>query len=752
MVSISKCPRCHQFVSLPEGVDLESIVRCPFCAAEYALSASLPPSLIVVKGAEAAVAGAGLPETVAADSSQDGLTLEPSAVPAISEPGDSIASDVAGGDDLGWMAPLPVDETDALSDSPDASVSDETLATAEEMSDEPTTPALGAEESIASEQAEPASEGGGMFDFLNGGGSSPAASAAAAGAAVDPASPAASGIDAPFWGGGDVSSPSNGDAPKSLSTARPRRRKEKSAVKEMVGAIIGGFVGLSIGYYGLNYFGDARFDFLNIWLPGVAHTERHRPWGDAGKAQDDTANDVAETVVYPADPKPDGAIMGGYGRYIDINFQRLVLAGKILPDSSEPLVSVTIDDKDYMTAAEGSVIETLEEIAIGGGGLRKGHKLRRKDQWWVEVVDPKPTPDPAEIAKADPPAESQPGDKPKAKPEPKKKPLPEGYIGPKNRPSYTMAQLGEALKGAHVEMKGLKEHDELTDSLYEKLCQLAERLTFIDVEPDAAGLFDRQLAVETMLESYALRGNRLEEIASRAGARLDDLDTADGGIVLAGKAGRVVARDGLHGTMLTLPGGQAAYNVLSDQPLGAEDGDSILVVGVAVTEPSENLIGYSGSKPVVIWATMAITLPASLDMPEEPMAEETPKTEPPAEETPAKEPLPEEPMADEAPVEEPAAEEAPADEAPAKEPATEETPAMEEPVEEPAAEDTPAMEEPAKEPAAEEEPAMEEPVEEPKAEDAADEEPMADEAPADEAPADEAPADEAPAKEPATVE
>jgi len=48
---ISTCPRCQKQVSIPAGVDLAASVRCPLCAAEYALSEAValtPPELIPV--------------------------------------------------------------------------------------------------------------------------------------------------------------------------------------------------------------------------------------------------------------------------------------------------------------------------------------------------------------------------------------------------------------------------------------------------------------------------------------------------------------------------------------------------------------------------------------------------------------------------------------------------------------------------------------------------------------------------------
>ena len=51
MPTISTCPRCSQMVSIPPGLDATTLVRCPFCGAEYPLDAAMdlvPPQLIQV--------------------------------------------------------------------------------------------------------------------------------------------------------------------------------------------------------------------------------------------------------------------------------------------------------------------------------------------------------------------------------------------------------------------------------------------------------------------------------------------------------------------------------------------------------------------------------------------------------------------------------------------------------------------------------------------------------------------------------
>jgi len=75
MSSVSKCPRCRQQVTIPEGVAAEMQVRCPLCSAEYALGealAAIPPALILVGLVpspavlpQAVATGAGVSEGVA---------------------------------------------------------------------------------------------------------------------------------------------------------------------------------------------------------------------------------------------------------------------------------------------------------------------------------------------------------------------------------------------------------------------------------------------------------------------------------------------------------------------------------------------------------------------------------------------------------------------------------------------------------------------------------------------------------------
>ncbi len=85
---------------------------------------------------------------------------------------------------------------------------------------------------------------------------------------------------------------SEGEAPATgaIRTRPSTRKREKSVLGELLGVVLGGATGLLIAYYGLNYFGGARFDFAEIYLPGVPHTYEHKPdWWPGGSASTDEA-------------------------------------------------------------------------------------------------------------------------------------------------------------------------------------------------------------------------------------------------------------------------------------------------------------------------------------------------------------------------------------------------------------------------------------------------------------------------------
>jgi hypothetical protein len=58
--------------------------------------------------------------------------------------------------------------------------------------------------------------------------------------------------------------------PITLSTTPRQQPYEIGIVGNLVGIVVFGFVGLALGYWLLNFFGGARFNFLDIPLPFVS--------------------------------------------------------------------------------------------------------------------------------------------------------------------------------------------------------------------------------------------------------------------------------------------------------------------------------------------------------------------------------------------------------------------------------------------------------------------------------------------------
>ncbi|MBN2475340.1 MAG: hypothetical protein JXB62_12070 [Pirellulales bacterium] len=257
MAVISQCPKCRQPVTIPDGIGCDIEVRCPLCADVYPLGeamAGVPPALIPVK--------------------TEGTTGQPG------------GSDATSGSGL-VCEPFHVDRSPKAATE---SVVGKGPSTEEEG------PRFGSAEKVdAAPQINTtgAGEGSPAIDT----GQIPVDSEALAGLRIEGDEPP----DQPA-----------GETP--ARHRRPTQRKQKSVAKELLGAVFGGLLGLAIGYYLLNWFGGQRFDFLNVYLPGVPHTYQYWPAAKDADVQplDDATKrprtgDSAEpgpTTRRPASPRP----------------------------------------------------------------------------------------------------------------------------------------------------------------------------------------------------------------------------------------------------------------------------------------------------------------------------------------------------------------------------------------------------------------------------------------------------------------
>ncbi|OHB70094.1 MAG: hypothetical protein A2V70_00440 [Planctomycetes bacterium RBG_13_63_9] len=221
MPSVSKCPKCQQAVTIPDGVDREVEVRCPLCAVVYPLGeamAELPPALVPVDG-DGIVGPAAASEALLKSNlvSEPYHISEPYHVPGAGDAGNAVESAGTEGESAGAGAESPTDRQPVIN----------------------------------------------VWQQVD---SAPRIDTAAAGVGTPSEQPDTFGIvgEAPSDGGFE---------PLEMGLGGKRRRsKGKGLLRLMVEVIGGGFLGLTIGYYLLCWLGPSSLDLPKLPLPLLPHT------------------------------------------------------------------------------------------------------------------------------------------------------------------------------------------------------------------------------------------------------------------------------------------------------------------------------------------------------------------------------------------------------------------------------------------------------------------------------------------------
>jgi hypothetical protein len=252
MASIIACPGCKQDVTLPE--ELDGALICPHCEAEFRLQAVLVES----PGAVEAEQPCGTPAGGAGAAPHEAGADDPAAVPAQAfdgrvapdQSGDGARQELASSDALpGAAGSLSGDSPSLAPDAatavaaPSESSPQAAASTAGGQTDSPSDRQPNDRITIDVPDADTRRTTTAVHDF--------------------------SGIDA------SDSEDLSAATMAARATAR-RRRKGPGLLGHAVGIVGGGFLGLALGYYLLNLIGGERFNFLNIWLPGIRHTQKSR--------------------------------------------------------------------------------------------------------------------------------------------------------------------------------------------------------------------------------------------------------------------------------------------------------------------------------------------------------------------------------------------------------------------------------------------------------------------------------------------
>lgn len=208
MPAIANCPKCRQTVTIPDGFAPRAEVRCPLCAVVYPLSEAMAELPPALIPVDTAAITGPAADAEAAPSS--GLISEPFHVP-----------------------------------------------------DSPRAEAQGAVDQRAVLDVWKKVDGAPRIDTGTGAGGS---------AAIDTGQRP---VDADTFAGFDLKEPEEKYEPVDGSPTKSRRRrkkKEKSTVRFLTEVIVGGFLGLGVGYYLLCWFGGSRFDLPKLPLPLLPHT------------------------------------------------------------------------------------------------------------------------------------------------------------------------------------------------------------------------------------------------------------------------------------------------------------------------------------------------------------------------------------------------------------------------------------------------------------------------------------------------
>jgi hypothetical protein len=151
----------------------------------------------------------------------------------------------------------------------------------------------------------------------------------------------------------------------------------------------------------------------------------------------------------------------------------------------------------------------------------------------------------------------------------------------------------------------------MTPELYAKLCHLAEVVTF--VSKGDANTWSQRETVQNLLVSAAADQRVAEAIGRLAGFQLDQMRHKDHGtgIALAGTVQELSQVGGLYAMRIVLFGLPKVVTVVSWRPAqpAINEHDRVIILGSIVDDPVENLVGYEGRLPQVVWGGLPAKLP-----------------------------------------------------------------------------------------------------------------------------------------------
>jgi hypothetical protein len=371
-----------------------------------------------------------------------------------------------------------------------------------------------------------------------------------------------------------------GQQAATMRTVRRTRRQASplGALGQFVGMALGGVVGLALGYWVLLWVGGAQADFLHLrgklpaWLlPGRRHNDAGQN-GPLADQRDRRSGRTPGDVV--RDPPGDAPNAGESSPRARDPF-----AAGPATAHSEP--GAPSDARPTSTASSPLV----ERLPLGGQDFPEGYLGPRafKARTVSELT--------AVLEKADRALRCPHCQAP----------------SPVKLAAFTTAANGEP---PHCDYCRGKPPANLTAAAFERLCDLAEALTFVQFEQDDPRRDECREAAEAIALAIGAQRERTEIAGRLAAQRLDNSQRHSNGILLAGTVQRAEREGDLFAIQLMLLGSGRPVTVISGQPPDppAERRDRLVVLGSIIDSPRDNLAGYRGDLPQVVWGGLPLKL------------------------------------------------------------------------------------------------------------------------------------------------
>ncbi|MEX0676492.1 MAG: hypothetical protein WD063_05420 [Pirellulales bacterium] len=228
-------------------------------------------------------------------------------------------------------------------------------------------------------------------------------------------------------------------------------------------------------------------------------------------------------------------------------------------------------------------------------------------------------PAPAADAK---PAEDQPPELPtpgasEPLPAPGEPAQPVEALGPRNAQKVAPAQVMEALQATHTAgqqlaaAEGTGDETQLSKAranFYVTLFNMANAITLGQLGPGAAQLDPQLRALEPMIRQQLTADPKRFESLKTYGARWFAYPKRPtNGVVLAGTVESVDQAGKLyHARIKPNQNAEVVVTVVSDKDPQLAAGDEVLTLGSIVEQPADQLAGYEGSEPAVVWSGMTL--------------------------------------------------------------------------------------------------------------------------------------------------